>query len=166
MCLLSKYGSCELFSECTLETRLLNKVSLFHQHQEYSKDYEIQESLEIGDLVSNDQIVAIAAENSSIDTLWFVYVIDIKCVDHLLSNNIGDCGHNVPKSQPYLFCSYLEKLNDDKKSVAYIYIYIYIKIVKKNVFIYKESIVYSLIEFDSNYNKKEDLLFLINNKKK
>ena len=41
----------------------------------------------IGDLVSNDQSVAIAAKSSSINAVWFVYVIDINCVDHL-SNNI------------------------------------------------------------------------------
>ena len=69
----SKYGSCELFSEYTLETRILNKVSLCHQCQEYSKDYETQESLDIGDLVSNDQILVIAAENSSVNTVWLVY---------------------------------------------------------------------------------------------
>ena len=57
-----------------------NKVSL--PHQEYSKDDEIQEWLEIGDMVSNDRIVAIAAENSPINNVWFVHVIDIKCVDH------------------------------------------------------------------------------------
>ena len=78
LCLSSKYGLSELFSEYTLETRLLKKVSLRHQYQEYSKDYEIQESLEIGDLVSNNQIVAIAAENSSSDTVWFVYVSEVK----------------------------------------------------------------------------------------
>ena len=38
------------------------------------------------DLVSNDQIVAMAAENSSVNTVWFLYVIDIKCVDHLSNN--------------------------------------------------------------------------------
>ena len=37
----------------------------------------MQESLEIDDLVSNDQIVATAAENSPIDTVWVVYIIDI-----------------------------------------------------------------------------------------
>ena len=41
----------------------------------------------IGDLVSNDQSVAIAAKSSSINAVWFVYVIDINFVDHL-SNNI------------------------------------------------------------------------------
>ena len=34
----------------------------------------------------------------------------------------------------------------------------------KNAFLYKESIVYPLIEFEPNYNKKEDLFFLSNNK--
>ena len=34
----------------------------------------------------------------------------------------------------------------------------------KNAFLYKESIVYPLVEFEPNYNKKEDLFFLSNNK--
>ena len=38
------------------------------------------------------------------------------------------------------------------------------KAKKKTTFIYKESIVYPLVEFESNYNKKEDLLFLSNNR--
>ena len=109
LCSSSMYGLCELFSEYTLQTGL-SKVSLRHQYQEYSKDDKIPESLEIGDFVSNDQIVATAVENSSIDTVWFVYVIEIKCVDHS-SNNIDDHGRNVPKLQPYLLCNYLEKLN-------------------------------------------------------
>ena len=105
-------------SEYTLETKLLKKVSICHQCQKYSKDDEIQESLEICDLFSNDQIVAIAAENSSIGTIWFMYVTDIKCVDHS-GNNIGDYSDNVPKSQWYLLCKYLEKLNNNKKGAVY-----------------------------------------------
>ena len=92
----SRYGSCELFWEYTLKAGLLNKVSLRHQYQEDSKDDEIQESLEIGDLVSNDQIVVIAAENSSNNTVWFVYVTGVNCVD-LSSNNMEDYVHNVPE---------------------------------------------------------------------
>ena len=84
----------------------------------------------------NDQIVAITAENSSVDTVWFVYVIDIKYVDHL-SNYIDGWlryGHNDPKSQPHLLCNYLEKLNGNKKRVAY-------QKSEQNVFIYEESTV-------------------------
>ena len=44
--------------------------------------------MDSSDLVSNDQIVATAAANSSVDTVWFVYVIDIECFDHL-SNSIN-----------------------------------------------------------------------------
>ena len=35
---------------------------------------------------------------------------------------------------------------------------LYIKEVKKNAFIHKESIVYPLVEFEPNNNKKEDLM--------
>ena len=107
-------------------------------------------------MVSNDQIVAIAAENFSIDAVWFVYVIDKKFVDHS-SNNINNYGHNVPKSQLYLLCNCLEKLNYNKKVAVY-------QKTKKCVFIYKVSLVYALIEFEPNYSKKEDLFFLSNNR--
>ena len=46
--------------------------------------------------MSNDQIVAIAAENSSNNTVWFVYVTGVNCVD-LSSNNMEDYVHNVPE---------------------------------------------------------------------
>ena len=52
-------------------------------------------------MVSNDQILDIAAENSSNNTVWFVCVIGVNYVDNS-SNNIDNYGHNVPKSQPYL----------------------------------------------------------------
>ena len=65
------------------------------------------------DLVLNDRIVTIPAEDSSVDTVWFVYVIDIKCVGHS-SKNIDDYGHKSLSQ-----CNYLEKLNDNKKGVVY-----------------------------------------------
>ena len=77
----------------------MKKFSLCHQYQEYFKYDEIQESFRIADLVSNDQIVAIAGENSYINTVRFV--IEVKFVDRS-SNNVVDYGHIVPKSQPYL----------------------------------------------------------------
>ena len=123
----------------------MDRLSLCHQYHEYSKDDEIQESLEIGDLVLNDQIVATATENLSINTVWFVYVIDIKCVDHT-SNNIDDYSQKGPKSKLHLLCKWPEKLNDNKKLL-------YIK-EEKNTFIYKESIIYLFVEFETNYNKK------------
>ena len=39
---------------------------------------------------------------------------------------------------------------------------LYIKEVKTNL--YEEGIVYPIVEFEPNYNKKEDLFFLSNNK--
>ena len=39
---------------------------------------------------------------------------------------------------------------------------LYIKEVKGNL--YEEGIVYPIVEFEPNYNKKEDLFFLSNNK--
>ena len=98
-------------------------------------------------MVWNDQIVTIAAENSSTKTVWFVNVIDIKCVDYS-SNNIDNYDDNVPKSQEQYLLLQLEKLNDNKKGAAY-------QRSKKNIFIYKKNIEYPLTEFKPNYNKKK-----------
>ena len=46
-----------------------------------------------------------------------MYLTYIRCVNHS-SNNIDVYGHSVPKSQPYLLCNYLEKLNENKKDVC------------------------------------------------
>ena len=120
--------------------------NLCHQYQEYPKDAKIQESLEIADLVSNDQILVIAAENSSINHVWFVHVIDINYC----------CNHNIPKSQLHLLCNCLEKLNDNKKGVAYEN--------SKTSFLYAKKVfcIY-FVEFGPNCNKKEYLFFLSNN---
>ena len=80
LCLSSLYGSCELFLECALETGLL-KVLLSPVPKIFQRLWDSSDS------VSNNQILAIAAENCSVHTVWFVYVIDIKYVHHL-SNNI------------------------------------------------------------------------------
>ena len=151
LCLTSNYGSCELFSEYNMETGDLNKFSLCKEFQYYSKDDEIEESIEISNLVCNNQILAIAVEHSSIETVWFVYVINIDCVDHS-SNNIDDYNHNVPKFQPYILGNYLEKLSEKKKGVIF-------QRSLKNVFIYKESIVYPLVEFEQGCNKKKICYF-------
>ena len=65
-----------------------------------------------------------------------MYVIDIN--DY--------CNHNIPKSQFHLLCNCLEKLNDNKKGVAY-------EKSKTSFFICKESILYPFVEFGPNYNK-------------
>jgi len=108
----------------------------------------------VSNLVSSDQIVAIAAEKSSIDTVWFVYVNEIDCVNHTCQQK-DDYGHVIPTSQSYLSCNYLEKQSDKKKGVVY-------KRSNKNVFIYKECIVYPLVEFEAHYNNNQDLFFLTN----
>ena len=59
------------------------------------------------------------------------------------SNNVDDYSHNVPRSQLYPLCNYLEKLNDNKKSAAYQIS----KKKKQTFFIYKESIANPLVEF-------------------
>ena len=68
---------------------------------------------------------------------------------------MNDYDRNVSKSQSHLLRNYLEKLNPNKEEL-------YIKEIIF-FFVYKESIVYPLVKFEPNYNKKEDLFFLSNN---
>ena len=75
-----------------------------------------------------------------------MYVIDIN----------DCCNHNIPKSQLHLLCNCLEKLNDNKKGVAY-------EKSKTSFFICKESILYPFVEFGPNYNKIWTKLFFLSN---
>ena len=131
----------------------MNKVSLHHQYQEYSKDDQIQKSFEISDLVSNDQILAIANENTFINTVWYVYVIDTKCVDYS-SNNIDNYSYSIPESQPYLLCNYLEKLDGNKKGVIY-------QRSNKKRFSFTNKVMNILNEFEQITSKNKNYFFLV-----
>ena len=72
------------------------------------------------------------------------------------SNNVDDYSHNVPRSQLYPLCNYLEKLNDNKKSAAY---QIRKKKTKHFSFTKKVLQIHSL-----SLNQKQDLFFLNNNR--
>ena len=78
-------------------------------------------------------------------------MIDNDCCNHLGTSS-DTYGHVVPRSQPFLKCNYLERHGDAKKGVVY-------KQSKREVFIYKESIVYPLVDMDTCYSNKEDLFF-------
>ena len=71
--LTSQYGSCENFVECSPQTGELNHILMRHQLQELRQSVDVEDDdNEISTLVANDQIVAIAAEKSSIDTGLFM----------------------------------------------------------------------------------------------
>ena len=59
-------------------------------------------------------------------------------------------GHIVPVSQPFLKFDYMERQNEIKKDVI-------CETCKKELFIYKESIVYPLLEMIPRHNTKDGL---------
>ena len=67
---------------------------------------------------------------------------------------MDDYGHIDPKLQLYLLCNYLEKLNDNEKGVLF-------HKSKKNVFIYKESIMYPFVELNQIAVKKKINFFIV-----
>ena len=103
--------------------------------------------------ICENTICAIAAADSSADTVWFIYITKSDCIEE---DSVTDAyGHVIAESQPFIKCHYLEKHKDLKKGVVYIK-------RNKDAFVYKETIVHPWVDMETNYNNCVDLFFLKN----
>ena len=91
-------------------------------------------------------ICAIAADAKSTDTIWFVYIVD---VEEALDDKLDSYGHAIPPGHMYVRARYLERMGDTNKGQKY-------KLMSKEVFLYKESIVYPFV----NMEQKKDHYFI------
>ena len=91
-----RLGSCEQFSEYSLNVKQLNKIHLHSSNAVSGKhaDEEDNES-SIIDFLAEDSFIAAAAGNNSIDTVWFAKVIDNNCLGD--GSCVDDYGNAVPK---------------------------------------------------------------------
>ena len=154
-CISMKYGSCSLFTSHKLEVGALNKVSLrnnYLPHEPQSND--TTDVITEKSLICNGTVCAIAADYCSPDTVWFVYIINSDC-SYENSDSADAYGHIIPKSQPFLKCNYLERHNELREGVVY-------KQTHKEAYIYRETIVYPVVNMVFNYNGVQDLHFLNN----
>ena len=156
-CINTKYGSCSLFRTHILESGVLNEISLHSNYHAVNQDEELSNKADDPldkSLIANNTLCAIVADHNSADTVWFVLILDSDCCDE--NNPVTDAyGHTVPTGQLYNQCYYLEKHNELRKGVVY-------KVNKKNGYIYKESIVYPVVNMEVNHNGVADSYYFKN----
>ena len=83
-----------------------------------------------------DTVCAIAADEKSYETIWFVYVIAVEIADTVKSDSFG---HKIPPGHMYVKGNYLERSSETNKGQHF-------KLMKKEVFLFKESIVYPYVK--------------------
>ena len=105
------YGSCEKFKEYSVNVGHLNKV---HSRSKDTLLAQVISTKDDGDNVvsflTSGSIIAIAADRKSIETIWFIKVIEAECVSE--NAEIVDYGHSIAKGIAYMKDSSLEKVKD------------------------------------------------------
>ena len=71
------YGSCNMFSIHEINPRTLNKTSLRSNVIQPVTEEDDQNTLHF---IVEDSYVAIVADTSSVDTLWFVKIVNTSCI--------------------------------------------------------------------------------------
>ena len=88
-----------------------------------------------------DSYVAITAEETSLDTTWFVKINKIDCCGNGNGKDTDDYGHVIPPGAKFLKGHYLEKLVHATTASQTHTFY-------KGYLLYKESVVYPFISFE------------------
>ena len=130
------YGSCNIFSSYQIICHKLNKTYL---RSKVTEQTTFAESNAICEFIVADSSIAIAAEESSTDSIWFIKVTKTDCMGN--DKGVDDYGHIIPTGVGYMMGNFLEKSSHSKKS-SQTY-----TLSKKLTFFYKESVVYLYITF-------------------
>ena len=153
-------GSCSLFKSYSLEMTSLNKISTRSQYLGPDSDHSDDDSdtgdcdengdNEIGncdDFLVANTICAVAAGDSTTDTIWFFKILDeIISTDDYITD---DYRHIVHTGQGYFEGYFLEEVNSNSKGRNF-------KLVPKIAFVFRKSIVYPLVQFE----ERKDKLFI------
>ena len=92
-------------------------------------------------------IFAIAADRKSTDTIWFVYIVDVK---EVIDQKLESYGHAKPPCHMFVRARYLDWKNGGHQERAKG------ETDVEELFLYKESIVYPLV----NIEQKKDHYFI------
>ena len=87
-------------------------------------------------------ICAIAADDKSTDTIWFVKIIERCETDKQCTN---DYGHTVAQGNEYFSGKYLERESETRHKRSF-------KEMKKTMFFYRTSVVYPFVNFEKSKN--------------
>ena len=115
----------------------LNKAHLRSNEAEFVPSNDDNDN--VNSFLTPESIVAIAADKKSIDTIWFIKVIEAECVND--DEDEHDAyGHSVPKGVAFMKGNFLEKIQDSTNGQIF-------KLSKKITFFYKESVLYPYVNF-------------------
>ena len=88
---------------------------------------------------------SVAADEKSIDTIWFVKILENECVAS--ANEKDDCGNVIPHGAFFLKGRFLEIVVEKSSHRVY-------KLSKKLTYFYKESVIYpfvNMVETEKGY---------------
>ena len=126
-----QYGMCSSFKRYELDIVLLKKTTLRYGIDK--EDHVISE-----DFLFPATICAVAASETSQDSVWFIKIdSEEQEALELLTDNYGHC---ISSSQKYVAGKYLEKVGSKKQCQTY-------KLMKKNVYFFKDNIIYLFVNF-------------------
>ena len=131
------YGSCNLFSSYQIRSHQLNKVHLRSQLTE--NVYSSHDDKEGYDFIIPQMYVAAAADDNSLDPIWFIKVLETDCCGN--GKDGDDYGNIIPVDVNFI------KGHFKEKSVFSNFKYQTYKYSRKVTFFYKESVIYPYINF-------------------
>lgn len=132
------YGTCSLFTNYTPVVQQLNKVSLRSSREEAVLPDNETESV-LTDLLTEDVIIAVAADTKSIDSIWFIQFKQKLSSDIPATN---DYGHIIPPGVNFFCGHFLERESCSTHAILF-------KISKKKTYFYKESVLYPFVEVET-----------------
>ena len=145
----NKYGSCTLFSDYSLHVQPLNKVSLrsnFLQSEESNGggDGEEEDEDDFADFFFPGTVCAVAADDVSGDTVWFIEIIAEDMIPQGGTNRVDGYNHLIGPGVPYLKGYLLEKISKLQRKDGEHY-----KVIRnKETFFYKEAVVYPFVQLE------------------
>ena len=133
------YDSCSLFQNYDLVVENLNKINLQsnYDHKNINDGVERDEETTYHNYILLPvSVCVIAADNKSIDAVWFVQIIG---KFNSPENVIDDYGHTASTGEKYMLGQFLEQVHDQITREKYKLMH------KKKMIFYRESIVYPFV---------------------
>lgn len=131
----SKYGSCLLFIDYSLQVQELNTTSLRSRE---TASTNVIDNDEVNDFIVPGTYVALRATDIQMP-VWFVKVTEVDCIN-LQESVTDDYGNHIPKGMKFISGIFLEK---DSRMSSFKDLVFFPE--KKVTFFYKESVVYPFV---------------------
>ena len=102
------YGFCEKFEEYLVNVGHPNKAHLISNDALLAQGISSKDNYDnVVSFLRSGSVVAIAADRKSIETIWFIKVIEAECVSENVEH--GYYGHSIAKGVAYIKGCYLKR---------------------------------------------------------